>query len=251
MRVKTYTELVGEPAAATAASAGSIRIRVWDLPLRLFHWSLVLSVSVAVITGLVGGSWMEIHGIAGLATIGLLAFRLGWGFVGSTHARFRNFAPSAGKIKAYLQGRWHGVGHNPVGAFSVFALLGLLAVQAGTGLFSNDDIAFAGPLAGLVDASLSGRLAGIHQLLSNLLLGLLALHVAAIIFHAWLKKDNLVKPMVTGWKEVPHGSTATKGSLAALIVALLFALAVVYFASGASLHKPLAAPQPSGSAPAW
>lgn len=251
MRANTSTELAGAQAAANGASSGLTRIRVWDLPLRLFHWSLVLSVSIAVITGQIGGSWMDLHGIAGLATIGLLVFRLGWGLVGSTHARFRNFAPSASKIRAYLRGRWHGVGHNPLGAFSVFALLGLLALQAASGLFSNDDIAFAGPLAGLVDAGLSARLAAIHQLLANLLLGLLALHVVAIIFYTWFKKENLVKPMVTGWKDVPHGNSATKGSLAALIAVLLVAVAVVYFASGASLHERAATPSPPSSTSAW
>jgi cytochrome b len=208
-------------------------------------------VLTAIITAQLGGSWMNVHGKAGLAIIGLIAFRLVWGFVGPTNARFRNFAPSPAKIKAYLKGQWRGVGHNPLGAFSVFALLGLLLLQAGTGLFSNDDIAFTGPLHTLVDETLSHRLTGFHRLLSNLLLSMLILHVAAIIFYVWFKKDNLVKPMLTGWKEVQSGPSTTNGNLIALITAVLIALAAVYGVSGVGLpESPPPAPS-ANRAPAW
>lgn len=212
-----------------------IRIRLWDLPTRVFHWSLVVAVLTAFVSGQVGGSWMAVHEKSGIAIIGLVVFRLVWGVVGSTHARFLNFAPSPKRIKAYLKGEWQGVGHNPLGALSVFALLGLLAVQAGIGLFANDDIDFTGPLFALVDSALSNRLTGLHVLIANVLLGLLALHLVAIVFYVRFKKDNLVKPMVTGWKEVPSGTSATQGGLLALAVALLGALVAVYGASGASL----------------
>ena len=212
-----------------------IRIRLWDLPTRVFHWSLVVAVLTAFVSGQVGGSWMAVHEKSGIAIIGLVVFRLVWGVVGSTHARFLSFAPSPKRIKAYLKGEWQGVGHNPLGALSVFALLGLLAVQAGIGLFSNDDIDFTGPLFSLVDSALSNRLTGLHVLIANVLLGLLALHLVAIVFYVRFKKDNLVKPMVTGWKEVPVGESATQGGLLALAVALLGALVAVYGASGASL----------------
>ncbi len=212
-----------------------IRIRLWDLPTRVFHWSLAVAVLTAFVTGQVGGSWMAVHEKSGIAIIGLVVFRLVWGVVGSTHARFLNFAPSPKRIKAYLKGEWQGVGHNPLGALSVFALLGLLAVQAGIGLFANDDIDFTGPLFALVDSALSNRLTGLHVLIANVLLGLLALHLVAIVFYVRFKKDNLVKPMVTGWKEVPAGESATQGGLLALAVALLGALVAVYGASGASL----------------
>jgi cytochrome b len=209
------------------------RIHLWDLPIRIFHWSLVLAVITAIATAKIGGNWMELHGRAGLVIIGLLAFRLTWGVVGSTHARFRNFAPTPAKIRTYLKGQWQGVGHNPLGALSVFALLGLLAAQAATGLFANDDIAFNGPLFALVDKALSDRLTGWHHQLSNFLLILMGLHVAAVFFYVWFKKNNLVKPMLTGWKDVQSGESATRGSLIALISSVLIAVAVVYGASSA------------------
>lgn len=209
------------------------RILVWDLPTRLFHWSLVLAVAVAVISGEIGGDWMEVHGKAGLAILGLVTFRLVWGFVGSTHARFLNFAPTAGKLRAYLRGRWKGHGHNPLGALAVFALLALLTVQAGTGLFGNDDIAFYGPLSALVEQGLSNRLTGWHKLLAYVLLAVLALHIVAILVYLVVKKNNLVKPMVTGWKDVRAGTSAVQGSWPGLLLAVGAAALVVYFAGRA------------------
>jgi cytochrome b len=240
-------------ASAAQPARTHTRIRLWDLPVRVFHWSLVLAVATAVVTGELGGSWMELHGKAGLSIVGLVVFRLVWGLIGSTHARFVRFAPTPGKLKAYLRGRWRGTGHNPLGALSVFALLALLAVQATSGLFSNDDIAFSGPLFNRVDEALAGRLTGIHKQLANVLLVLLALHVAAIAFYAGLKKDNLVKPMVTGWKDVEAGASTEEGGPVAFVVALAIALGAVYAVSGAgpSVVKPPAASAQSNPKPSW
>jgi len=117
----------------------SKRILLWDLPTRLFHWSLALAVGAAVVTGQVGGNLIDWHGRIGLFIVGLLAFRIVWGIVGSTYARFAQFFPTPAKIKAYLAGRWAGEGHNPLGALSVFGLIFLLTVQVATGLFANKD----------------------------------------------------------------------------------------------------------------
>ncbi|OFA03219.1 cytochrome b/b6 domain-containing protein [Duganella sp. HH101] len=225
----TYEEL--QPAAAAVPTRR--RILVWDLPTRVFHWSLVLAVTVAIVSGEIGGDWMEVHGKAGLAILGLVAFRLAWGFAGSTHARFLNFLPTASSLRAYLRGRWKGQGHNPLGALSVFALLGLLAVQATTGLFGNDEISFTGPLFALVEEGLANRLTGLHKQLAYVLLAVMALHIVAILVYLFLKKDNLVKPMVTGWKEVRTGTSAAKGSWTALLLSVAFAAAVVACADGA------------------
>ena len=115
----------GSPLEA-AAPAGMRRIVLWDLPLRVFHWSLMAAVTAAIVTGELGGAWMPWHGRAGLLIVGLLVFRVVWGVLGSATSRFTHFAPSPGRLLAYLRGRWRGVGHNPLGALSVFALLGLL-----------------------------------------------------------------------------------------------------------------------------
>ena len=229
------------------------RIKLWDLPTRLFHWLLVIAVGAALITANIGGAAIEWHGRIGLSIVGLIAFRVVWGLIGSSHARFASFFPTPESVAAYLRGQWRGIGHNPLGALSVIGLLALVALQLCTGLFGNDDIAFTGPLFNLVSKDLSDQLTGIHELTSNALIALIALHLAAIGFYAHVKKDNLVKPMVTGYKELAPGETgesATGGGLVAFIVALAIALGAVYAASGAwhSAPPPPAAVQ---TTPTW
>jgi len=227
----------------------SPRIRLWDLPTRIFHWGLALCIAAALVSGQIGGGLIEWHGRIGLAVVGLIVFRLVWGIVGSTYARFLHFFPTPGNVKAYLRGEWQGEGHNPLGALSVFGLLALVAVQATTGLFSNDDIAFVGPLFDLVGRDLSNRLTGIHHLASNILIALVVLHIAAVMFYLHARKQNLVKPMITGWKE-GHGKSASGGGVVALVVALVLAVGAVYGASGAWLPEPPPLP-PAAETPTW
>ncbi|MBS4017667.1 cytochrome b/b6 domain-containing protein [Azonexus hydrophilus] len=226
------------------------RILVWDLPTRLFHWLLVVAVVGLVVSGKVGGNLIDWHGKIGLLVLGLVVFRLVWGIVGSTYARFCQFFPTPAKIATYLKGGWQAPGHNPLGAFSVFALLGVLIFQLLTGLVANDDIAFVGPLYDLVGRDLSNLATGWHHLSVNVLIALVVLHLAAIMFYAHVKKDNLVKPMVRGWKEVDQGESARGGGALALVVALVIALAAVFAASGVWLPEP--PPPPAAvETPAW
>jgi len=216
------------------------RIKLWDLPTRLFHWLLVILVAAAIVTGEVGGGAIEWHGRIGLAILGLITFRLVWGFIGSSHARFTSFFPTPSSVRAYLRGQWKGIGHNPLGAFSVFGLLALISLQLATGLFSNDDIAFNGPLSGLISNTLSNKLTGLHEFTVNILIALIVLHLAAVLFYVHIKKDNLIKPMITGWKEVKagEGKPATGGGLIAIGLALIIAVAAVYGGSGAWISRP-------------
>lgn len=228
----------------------SQRIRLWDLPTRLFHWLLAASVAAMVVSGQVGGSLIDWHGRLGLAVVALVVFRLAWGLWGSTYARFAQFFPTPGAIRAYLRGDWRGEGHNPLGALSVFGLLGILSLQLATGLVANDDITFRGPLFSLVGQEWSNRLTGLHHLLSDVLIGLVVLHVAAILFYARVRKQNLVKPMITGWKEGGEGNSATGGGWLALVVALAIAAAAFYGASGAWMPAPPPPPPPVAT-PSW
>ena len=236
-------------APAAPARAGLRRVVLWDLPLRVFHWSLVAATTVAIVTGELGGAWMPWHGRAGLAIVGLLVFRLVWGVVGSATSRFSQFAPTPSRLVAYLRGRWRGVGHNPLGALSVFALLGLLSLQAATGLFGNDDIAFAGPLNHLVDDTLGARVTGWHRLIADGLFVLLALHVLAIAFHVLVKRHRLVRPMITGRTDLPPDVPLPRrvpgqgpfGLLAGVSIAAVAVLAV----AGAGEHP--AAPLPAAT----
>jgi cytochrome b len=180
-----------------------VTIHIWDLPHRLFHWLLVVSVIASYVTAKIGGALIDWHGRLGIFILGLLVFRLIWGFVGSTQSRFVTFFPTFSRIVAYLKGSWQGIGHNPLGALSVLALLTVLAVQVGTGLFANDDIAFEGPLFNLVDKSFSNKLTSWHNTSFNFLLALVGLHLVALIFYRWVKKTNLIVPMLTGKKKIP------------------------------------------------
>ena len=251
------------------APAGMRRIVLWDLPLRVFHWSLVVSVTAAITTGELGGAWMPWHGRAGLLIVGLLVFRLVWGVLGSATSRFTSFAPSPGRLVAYLRGRWRGIGHNPLGALSVFALLGLLFAQVATGLFGNDDIAFAGPLNHLVADSSGSRLTGWHRLLADGLFVLIALHLAAIAFHVLVKRHRLIRPMITGRLDVESGLAPPRpvrgfgrfGLLSGVVIAAAVVLAIAGAGEGGgaavvpastAVAAPVAPqPLPASSAPAW
>ncbi|MDZ7868702.1 MAG: cytochrome b/b6 domain-containing protein [Rheinheimera sp.] len=181
-------------------------IRVWDLPTRLFHWALVACVIGLVITANIGGSWMEWHGRLGYAVLSLLLFRIVWGFIGGHWSRFGSFLYGPSAVLAHLRGMSpteHRVGHNPLGMLSVLALMAVLLLQVSTGLFSDDEIAFTGPLVGLVSGDTVSQATWYHKSVGKLLLiALVALHLLAILFYRWFKKDNLVRPMVLGDKLV-------------------------------------------------
>jgi cytochrome b len=232
-------------------AAGKAGVRVWDLPLRLCHWSLALAVAGAFVTAKIGGNAMIWHGRIGLTILGLLVFRIVWGFVGSTHARFASFVRGPAALRAYLRGQWAGAGHNPLGALSVLALLGLLTLQAATGLFANDDIAFQGQLYPLVGAAASERITGLHKAFELFLMVLVAAHVGAIAFYARVKGENLVKPMITGRKEVaaPHLEAPRGGGLAAFLLSVALAILAAWTASGALLPPP--PPPAAAETPAW
>ena len=228
-------------------------ILLWDLPTRFFHWGLALLMLAAIGTGLAGGAYINAHGKLGILILGLVAFRLAWGVLGSTYARFSTFIKGPSSIASYLKGQWQGVGHNPLGALSVLGLLGLITLQAVSGLFTNDDIAFTGPLYNLVSVATSKTLTTLHRLNVWALGGLITLHIAAILFYRIAKKEDLVTPMLTGKKALPTNHPAISaqgGGWIALILALAFAAASIWAASGGFLPPPPPPPAQEQS-PGW
>ena len=177
---------------------------VWDLPVRLFHWGL---------TGLIAFSWWSVkyqhtdwHIWSGLAILTLLIFRLLWGFAGSSTARFSSFVRGPASVAAHLRGRWNGIGHTPLGALSVVALLLAVSIQVGLGLIAEDeDGIYMGPLARLVSSDTSDSARDLHELWFNVILGLIVLHVAAILFYR-LRGQKLTKPMITGKAQLTPGT---------------------------------------------
>lgn len=201
--------------------------RVWDLPLRIFHWLLVLAVTAAIVTGKLGGPWLAWHGRCGALIMGLLIFRLAWGFIGSHHARFASFVPTPQRLREYLRGAWQGLGHNPLGALSVLALLAVLITQVATGLFAGDDSDFLGPLATHVTQATSQRLTYWHGMAFNGLAALISLHIGAIVFHGWARKTNLVTPMLTGNKRGDAAVANEPASMWRAVAAILLAYVLV------------------------
>jgi len=185
-------------------------VKVWDLPTRLFHWTLVALMISQWLTA-ENSDTMTYHLWGGYTILTLVLFRLIWGFVGSDTVRFGQFvrgpAAAIDYVKALLRGETPlYLGHNPAGGWSILAMLALLLVQAGTGLFANDDIMIEGPLYGWVSKSTSDWLTSIHGLNFNLLLLVIAVHIAAALFYLFVKRENLIHPMLSGLKHLPAGS---------------------------------------------
>lgn len=206
------------------------RVRIWDLPTRLFHVVLALAVVGAVLSAKIGGAAMSWHFRFGYLVFGLLVFRLLWGFWGGRWSRFSSFLYSPAATLRALRGRataadGFDVGHSPTGALSVFALLALLAVQVATGLVGDDEIANVGPLnryvAGATGLAATAWHKGWGQ---GIILALVALHVAAVAAYAW-RGRNLVAPMWHGDKTLPAGTPSSNDAPAMRLRALVLALA--------------------------
>ncbi len=208
-------------------------VRIWDLPTRLFHWLLASSIVGLVITAKVGGNAMVWHFRLGYVVLALVAFRLVWGLVGGRWSRFASFVPTPARLLDYLRGNARPqdkAGHNPLGALSVLALLGVTAAQVSSGLFTDDEIAFAGPLTRFVSGDVVSQFTTYHKEVGQyLLLGLVALHLLAIVFYALVRKERIISPMVQGDKQLPEAVPPSQDSLGtrALAVALAGACAAL------------------------
>ncbi len=209
-------------------SAPILPIRVWDAPTRLFHWAVVLLLGFSWLSESRG--WMELHFLSGYSMLALLLFRLAWGFVGSETSRFSRFLKSpvaAVRHLARISRREPDteIGHNAAGGWMVLLMLVLLAVQVGTGLCANDDAINEGPLARYVGKNWSDWLSHIHSVNFTLIQIAVVLHVLAILAYAVLKRQDLTRPMITGWKRLPQGIAPPR--VASPVLALvLFAIAV-------------------------
>lgn len=217
----------------------TITLRIWDLPTRLFHWLLAACTIGLVVSAKVGGNAMVWHFRLGYVVLALLLFRLVWGFVGGYWSRFSSFFYSPARILRYMRGQGETqdhVGHNPLGALSVFGLLGMLVLQVLTGLFSDDEIAFAGPLTRFVSGDWVSWATGLHKEVGQyLVMALVALHVLAIVFYTVVKKESLVGPMISGDKTlttpVPAARDDAAARVGALVVLLLCSALVAWIAS--------------------
>ena len=225
------------------AQKNNNRVMIWDAPVRLFHWALATCVIVSVASGMTGGNAMQIHLWSGYTILALVLFRLLWGFVGSSYARFADFLYGPRAVWGFARTLFsrkpdraaqsvHYAGHNPLGGWMVIAMLVLLLFQTSTGLFSNDDIVTEGPLVRLVRKDTSDWLTTLHKINSKIIIALAVTHVAAVLFHLFVKGENLIGAMISGYKNLPekvHSQSAHFRS--SWLASVLFAVAVagVYF----------------------
>jgi len=218
-----------KPENFPAGSDNPQEIPVWDFPTRVFHWVLVALVGVSFTTGVVGGNAMVYHEWSGFAILILLIFRITWGFVGSRTSRFSDFVKGPVAVWRYATDLVKGksqsyIGHNPLGGWSVLAMLAVLLIQAATGLFANDDIITEGPLFLWVSKPVSDWLTGVHQLNRYLIMVLAATHVFAVLFYLLVKRENLIKPMITGIKH-RFGSCSVPAAAPVWLAAVTAAIA--------------------------
>lgn len=204
-------------------------VRIWDLPTRLFHWALVVCIVGAFVCVNLGGLYMEWHVRFGCAALGLVIFRLIWGLIGPRYARFSTFVRGPAAIAKYLKGAAAPAGHNPLGGLSVIALLAIVGIQAATGLFTTDDIMTQGPLFAHVSESTASLLTAWHKLNEWIILGLIGLHVLAVVWYTAVRRKRLVRAMIVGdveAKNVPPGTEPAEDGIAIWIRALLLAACV-------------------------
>lgn len=214
-----------------AEPSSAARYKLWDGPVRLVHWLLV---------GLIAFSWwasedhLNWHRWSGYTILGLVVFRIWWGFAGGGAARFASFVKGPGTILAYLKtvgrrDRSDVPGHNPLGALSVLAFLAVLLVQVGTGLFAVDIDAFeAGPMSDRVSFETGRQIAEIHELSFRVLQGLVVLHVLAVLFYLGWKRTDLIMPMITGRRALPSDPGLAGAPWWRLILGVLLAGAIAW-----------------------
>jgi cytochrome b len=188
-------------------AANSVSMRVWDVPTRLFHWTLTLLIALQYATGEYHVLDMRWHYWFGYATLALIVFRVLWGFAGSQTSRFADFVRGPGSVVRYVKSELstnpqRSIGHNPLGGWSVLALLLCVAVQAVSGLFASDEIDNDGPLVARVSGTTVKWMTWLHQWNQNLLLALIGLHVVAVLLYLLRKHENLIMPMFSGRKDM-------------------------------------------------
>lgn len=204
----------------------SYRVRIWDLPTRVFHILLAIAVAGLFVTGELGGNAMQWHFLLGYLVLVLVLFRLVWGVVGGHWSRFVNFVPRPSSLLVYVRllrakQATHSIGHNPLGALSVLGMLGFLLLQVVSGLMSDDEIANTGPWAALVPADWVSLATEYHSDIGKvLLIVLVCLHVATVLFYKRVKKDDLITPMLTGDKVLSSQARHSRDTLTSRLFAL-------------------------------
>lgn len=224
------------------AAETPVAVKVWDLPVRVFHWALVAVIAFQAVTGWIGGDLMQWHLYSGYALLILVVFRILWGFAGGTHARFASFIAGPAATLRFARRLFSReavpqLGHNPLGGWSVILMLASLLLQGATGLVANDGVVTEGPLAKWISIDASNLLSEVHRWNFWVLVVLASLHTAAVLYHLVVKRDDVLKPMFTGVKLVPPALEIPAGEepgwrRTALVFAVSFTLVAVLVSLG-------------------
>ncbi len=211
---------------------------LWDLPTRIFHWSLVVCLVLAWWSA--ENDNYSLHEWTGYTIIVLVVSRIAWGFFGSRHSRFRDFLAGPGVVVNYIRGKGpKRVGHNPLGGWSVLALLALLLMQGVSGLFNSDDVLFSGPLYYAAEGSFRDTMGVVHDVAFNALLGLVALHILAVLYHQFYRGEKLIQAMLRGRAADREGETAPTTAWLALAILAVVALCLWWTISRAPQPVPV------------
>lgn len=210
---------------------------VWDLPLRVFHWLLAASVVASWVTGKLGTELRETHMLLGYWMVFLLVFRIAWGVVGTRHARFVSFFPRPRELVRYVRAALRGearetAGHSPLGGLAVFAMLAVIALQASSGLFIDDDVMHEGPYRGAVSRATAATMATIHHTAVDVLVVLVALHLVAIGYYSLRRRQSLLRAMIKGIKPaqvVPEDQAIRSSRIGRALVTAALAAVLVYW----------------------
>ncbi|MCW1402646.1 cytochrome b/b6 domain-containing protein [Novosphingobium sp. MW5] len=225
------------------------KTRLWDLPIRLVHWSLVVLIPAMWWTAENGD--LSTHMTLGYVILAIVLFRIIWGFVGSSNARFSQFLKGPGAVMAHLGGKAQKAyaGHNPAGGWSVLALLLLLATQLGLGLFALDEDNVGSLLTSMVSYDTARAMADLHEIGFNVILAFVVLHIGAVIYYSLVKKDRIVPPMITGSRDLPDDVEAPRIAplWKAVVVLILTSAFAWWIAKGAptSLEELNKKPEPT------
>ena len=242
MTPKTDASASTLEATRELATGQPVDVPIWDWPVRVVHWAIVLLLVVLLVTGLAGNEWLEWHMLAGQTVLALVLFRILWGFAGTRHARFASFVRGPGAVIAYARSLLRPphaafAGHNPLGGWMVVLLLVALLVQAGLGLFTNDDILYEGPLTRYVSKELSDTLSSLHRRNVWIVVALSSIHIVAALWYLLALRENLIGPMFSGRKRLPpsRSGDAAEPAKSATAIALACALRDRRLAAGAPL----------------
>ena len=203
---------------------------IWDLPLRIFHWSFAATILGSWYTAEQGDDLIDIHMQLGFVALALIVFRILWGVVGPKHARFAQFIPSPKRLINYVRNpNSKTPGHNPMGALMVVLMIVLISLQAVSGLFINDDVYSSGPYYGSISNDLEKIMLFIHHNVFDFMIAAIVLHIAAITFYWRVKKDNLVVPMITGKKTAEQVNASDAIPHSKILLGCIIAIACAAF----------------------